>query len=499
MLNRIRIGSCVARVLLASAVTLSFCSTANSQTTIRVPINVPTIQAAIVAAQDGDTVLVAPGTYFENIDFLGKAILVASESGPNVTVIDGGNVDSAVKFQSEETVASVLRGFTIQHGGVTNFGGGILMLRSSPRITGNIFDSNTAFGAAIWGNVSSPIIEANLFRNNTCDDQFLSGVVSFVNSSSPEIVNNVFTNNPCRAINMTLPTDTVPHVSNNTIVGNRGGIKVGAQVSTALHLYRNNIIVGNDIGLQVDFSGSINDPTWKSNLVFGNLNDYVGISNQTGINGNISADPLFTSATAGDYHLQNGSPAIDAGDSSSPALPDKDFDGNPRILDGNGDGIAVINIGAYEVSRQAPVFLVDSFQANLVIDKRGTGKDRFFAEGSFRLGVDSNQIDLATDKVTISLSDADGKFFQQTLPGGSFQSTGQNNFIFRASAGSSGVRLFTVDTGKKQGQIEFKVLSDNVELSGADRSLVILSLQIGDDAGNKDLTCRISPEQLKCR
>jgi polygalacturonase len=50
--------------------------------TRRVPQDFAAIQTAIVAAQDGDTVLVAPGTYFENINFIGKAIEVRSSGGP---------------------------------------------------------------------------------------------------------------------------------------------------------------------------------------------------------------------------------------------------------------------------------------------------------------------------------------------------------------------------------------------------------------------------------
>lgn len=63
---------------------------AQAQQTINVPADQPTIQAAINAATNGDTILVAPGTYAENINFGAKAITVASSGCPSVTTIDGG-------------------------------------------------------------------------------------------------------------------------------------------------------------------------------------------------------------------------------------------------------------------------------------------------------------------------------------------------------------------------------------------------------------------------
>src|SRR5437016_11786219 len=84
--------------------------------TINVPASQPTIQAAINAASNGDTVLVAPGTYRENINFMGKAITVTSSSGPSVTTINGGAAGSVVTFTSNEGTNSVLSGFTITNG-----------------------------------------------------------------------------------------------------------------------------------------------------------------------------------------------------------------------------------------------------------------------------------------------------------------------------------------------------------------------------------------------
>ncbi|RMG04336.1 MAG: IPTL-CTERM sorting domain-containing protein [Nitrospirae bacterium] len=67
---------------------------------------------------------------------------------------------------------------------------------------------------------------------------------------------------------------------------------------------------------------------------------------------NIHADPLFFDPTNGDFHLQSTSPCIDVGDNGAWNLPTTDFEGDDRIIDGDGDGTAVVDMGADEYKPQ---------------------------------------------------------------------------------------------------------------------------------------------------
>jgi len=98
------------------AVVFFFAMPCFAQNTIHVPADQQTIQGAINAANNGDTVLVAPGTYYENINFMGKAITVTSSAGAAQTTIDGGKKGTVVTFNAGEGLNSVLNGFTVQNG-----------------------------------------------------------------------------------------------------------------------------------------------------------------------------------------------------------------------------------------------------------------------------------------------------------------------------------------------------------------------------------------------
>jgi hypothetical protein len=136
---------------------------------LRVPADYPTIQAAIDDANDGDIVLVAPGTYTgdgnRDIDFRGKAITVKSEAGPRTCIIDsqGSRAQNhrGFFFQREEGPDSILEGLTITGGFTKDGAAGIRCSRSSPQIRQCVITGNRArsAGAGIQLSTSDALVE----------------------------------------------------------------------------------------------------------------------------------------------------------------------------------------------------------------------------------------------------------------------------------------------------------------------------------------------------
>jgi hypothetical protein len=139
-----------------------------------------TIQEGIDASSNSDTIFVYPGTYFENIDFIGKDITVASlllttgnESYIDSTIIDGNQNGSVVTFENDETNNAVLMGFTIQHGSgnqtsvYNNWGGGIFINFSSPSLKYLMIKNNSAkSGGGISFSSTDAYLEAVTLKEN---------------------------------------------------------------------------------------------------------------------------------------------------------------------------------------------------------------------------------------------------------------------------------------------------------------------------------------------
>ena len=153
------------------------------------------IQEGIDNSVNGDTVLVYPGIYYENINYNGKNITVASlylttqnDSYIDSTIIDGNQNGSVVTFESGEDTTAVLCGFTIQNGSGTQYhtyyvGGGIYCIDSKPfLISCKIFYNTSDCGGGICLINSDPYFEDLCIINNRA--RHSGGGIVFFNDSS---------------------------------------------------------------------------------------------------------------------------------------------------------------------------------------------------------------------------------------------------------------------------------------------------------------------------
>ena len=144
---------------------------------LNVPGTYSTIQAGINAATEGDTVLVEPGTYQENINYNGKNITVASLfiTNPDTaiisqTTIDGNFQGSVVIFDNGEDSTAVLQGFTLINGFNFGGGGGIMCNSSSSPLLKNLKITNNIGGVGgglfCFGGTRPQLVEV-IFKNNS--------------------------------------------------------------------------------------------------------------------------------------------------------------------------------------------------------------------------------------------------------------------------------------------------------------------------------------------
>lgn len=234
--------------------------------TIRVPAHVPTLQAAIDAADSAKTILVADGLYIgegnRDLEFSGKAIVLRSENGPAGTIIDC-RADSAdphggvVFYRGDDEV--VIDGFTFR-GGYSAHGAGILVTSSSPTVRNCVFVDNhaTVSGGAVRCKSASPRFENCTFVGNVSD--MVGGALHVIAGSCPAFENCI-------------------------IAFSEGGAAVYSSDGTSI-------------------------PDFSCCNIFGNTGgDWVDIiADQAGTDGNFSQDPLFCDTAAGDFHLQPASP-----------------------------------------------------------------------------------------------------------------------------------------------------------------------------------------------
>ena len=170
--------------------------------TIHVPGDYPTVQGAIDAANNGDEILVAPGTYTGTgdavINLNGKAITLQATGLPQDTILDGEGLRTVVRCNSAEGPDTLINGFTLTGGYAAAFttdSAGIMCWGSSPTITGCIISGNTSEGtggAVLFYNGSDALISDCLIKSNAATNG--AGITCY-HSSDPTITNCTITDN----------------------------------------------------------------------------------------------------------------------------------------------------------------------------------------------------------------------------------------------------------------------------------------------------------------
>ncbi len=184
------------------------------------------IQTAIDDALDEDEIIVAPGTYFETINFLGKAVWLHSSDGPEVTIIDANGMDTVVRCISGEASDTALDGFTITGGGREGggdevWGGGMYNIDSSPTVTDCTFAENASDeGTGGMANFNSkPTVTNCTFLAN--DGSSGGGMYNY--SSDPVVTDCMFSGNIGAGGGGIANFASDPTVRGCTFIGNTAG------------------------------------------------------------------------------------------------------------------------------------------------------------------------------------------------------------------------------------------------------------------------------------
>lgn len=366
------------------AFTMLLISMVSSAQIIHVPQDYAKISDAINAATDGDTVLVDTGTYYEYLHFSGKRITLASHyiltkdtSFITKTIIDGNQSGNVMVFIQGEDSASILEGFTLVNGR-SMMGAGIYIDNASPVIRHVIVKDNQAsqHGGGICCFESNPKFDGIILKNNYAETA--GGAVSCF-YSNPVFENCIITDNTALLVGGIQFEYSNSIMVNCLVTRNSSDYCGGLFVDNWSYLkLLNSTLAENDAlsyfagGIEVQVSGVelVNTIMWDNQpreIHFGTGNSSVSVTwsdirdGRDSINsspwdtviwleGNIDENPDFIKNGDYPFALLPSSPCIDTGipDTNGQGIPRGDILGNYRIWDGDGNGNARVDIGAYE-------------------------------------------------------------------------------------------------------------------------------------------------------
>ena len=190
-----------------------------------------TIQAAIDAADPPAVIVVAPGTYVENLNTQGKAVIIEGtldDFGRRMTVVDGGQTDSVVSCISAETPETVIRNLVLTNGISTHGSGGIYIWQASPTIENCAIVGNQSYlGGGMSINTSTTTITGCLIAGNQSISSGGGLWISNTQTSADfgiRIIDSIITENSCEVNpGIALSPDASASIGGSAICGNTSG------------------------------------------------------------------------------------------------------------------------------------------------------------------------------------------------------------------------------------------------------------------------------------
>jgi parallel beta-helix repeat protein len=332
---------------------------------------------------DGFTITNGSGTLIHNY-FRGGGILAFDHSSPTIinNVIIDNAADAGAGIYCRDYSSPLIRNNSIASNTAIRLDGGGITCRnnSSPLIEDNVISGNTTSGqgggihclvlcdpviahndiclnsAAYGGGVicmySSPTIKNNIVHDNSAS---IGGGISCESTSYPKLRSNIVFNNTGNfGGGIACYWNGNADIENNTIYGNTAQIQGGGIFCYEVwHEVTNTILWNNEAptGPEGFVDGWILNPSILtisySDVKGGQNSIYVGPAGQLNWGpGMIDSDPLFVDAANEDFHIFYASPCREAGHIPGPALPNEDFEKDPRPDDLPGGG--EVDIGADE-------------------------------------------------------------------------------------------------------------------------------------------------------
>ena len=223
-----------------------------SASTIYVPDDYSTIQAAVNAASSGDTIIVQDGTYTENIEVEKKRLTIRSENGPNSTIVQAEDPNDVVFEVTADYVK--ISGFTVE--GATDSAGIHLDNADYCNISNNNCSNN-------WVGICLGSSNNNSISNNICSNNVVNGIRLYSSSHNNSISNNICSNN----IYGIFLGDSKNNSISNNICSNKG-------YGVGIHYSKDNSISNNKYS-----NNSYGIELWKSNNNHIYLNNFINNAN----------------------------------------------------------------------------------------------------------------------------------------------------------------------------------------------------------------------------